>query len=410
MTGGTDGKLERVLSYVPGQTQYICMNPVRIGPSWKQGFPTTDRPAYFPVKKKNVAQVRALVVDLDVGRAGKVHEGMSPASAIAAFLVLGDAWGVPPASLVATSGRGVYALWLLHPLDILNSPDFDPVVKLWERAEAQLLQRLGNLSADAGAKCVVHWFKRPGTTDTLMVEGVETKTGRAVDYFTLIPNLADVPVYELPALVESTAVPNLLDFQNASSRPTRAAPVDTTVVGAGSTRGAQPSIRRIRDLKALNEARGGIREGLRAKFIFLLTVAATEIACRQRAGFAEAEADALKKAIEEGARFKPPMAESQIRAEIRSIIGARRRGSIFRVSNDGAAQMLQVTPEEAEALDLVSLTTVEVKAAREQATAARRTWREDWARIGLGSRRRARTSASRQVAVDRVLGRSGLEG
>jgi hypothetical protein len=409
---GEGGKLDRVLSYRPGETQYVCMNPVRIGPRWKQGLPETDEPEHFPAKKKNVVQARALVVDLDVGRAGEERGRMTPESAIAAVLVLSEPLGVPAPSLMGISGRGVYVVWLIHPLDVVNPPDFDPVVKLWESTERQLIKRLVNLSADAKAKCIVHWFKRPGTTDTLMVDGIETTTGRVADFFTLVPGLADVPVYHLADLAAGVNEPAIPDDRE-DARPADGEAVRRPAAARGDTRrGAEPAILRVRELKALNKARGGIEEGRRVKFIFLLAVAVTEIARRRGTGLAAAETEAMKEAVEEGAKFRPPMDERQIRAEIRTLSAACKRGTVYRVSNDTAAQDLKITPEEAEALGLVSLAPASVRAARkkaaEESVAARREWPEAWARFpwaGVLHRDRKehdKGTPERSVALGRV--------
>ena len=70
LLSGRDGRLDAVLGYEPEHTQYFVLNPQRLAPLWmdRQGFPMDSKPKYFPVKNETVAEVRALFVDLDVGR------------------------------------------------------------------------------------------------------------------------------------------------------------------------------------------------------------------------------------------------------------------------------------------------------------------------------------------------------
>jgi hypothetical protein len=401
-------KLSRLLNYQPGETQFFCPNPIQLTSKWikKRWLPQTGgEPSYFPVKRHCVAQVRCLIVDLDVGRAETEHEGMSGETAIAALLVARDSWGLPLPSLVASSGRGAYALWLLHPLDILSPPDVDPNAKAWEQAERQLIERLKNLSVDPGAKCIVHWFKRPGTVDTLKVEGLETKSGNVVTWFSLVPNLADVPVYDLHDIVERTkpepkpGAPRVRVTRKADGSVTYTPIFETTPTWAPTysaakgdphpSRGAQPAIRRVRELKQLNEVRGGIREGMRNPFLYLLAVAVSEIVCRRREGLAAAETEAMREAFEENAKLRPPLRPKEVEAIVRALIAQRRKGAMPRTSNDRAVRDLKVTLEEVASLGLVSLAPNTVRSARAYAKAKRRmarlesqqAWRAEAARL-----------------------------
>ena len=394
-----DRKVDRIFKYRPQETQYVVFNPLQFNARWirEQGFPETGELKYFPVKKENVTQVRALFADLDVGRAESEHSEMKPEHALGALIVASDRWGVPPASLIGISGRGAYVVWLLQPRDVLWSADSDPVVKKWDRAEKQLVSRLRNLGSDENAARIMNWLKRPGTRDTLTADGKETKTGRTVDYYTLVPDLEKVAVYDLDEILEATRIEQAPRPKAATEkvRITRhpdgtvtVAPIPFSQPVAPTARrltkraprpmdGSQPAARRVADLLKLNEARGGIREGMRAKFIFYLTVAATELSLRRHRSLKVAEKEAWETAKKANRLFRPVLPNAELREHVRSVVAEKRRGKRYMVSNGAVARALKVTDEEARRLKLVSVAPEAVRKARRAALEDRKRARQE---------------------------------
>ena len=320
-------------------------NAIRIG-----------RPLYYAALQRNVMELVALVVDLDVGRHPGEPGDLTAGQALGAVIDRVQANILPPPSLAAYSGRGAYLWWLLTAADghpPINDPDNNAQRRL---IAGELVNRTRDLEADqAAAKDENHWFKRPGTVDT--------NTGRRVDYLTWgLGHPSAVPLYRLPELME------ILDLHHSSAelpppaeRP--GSPKDSSWSPPSprpprrpSRNCAAPERRRMEEIELLAVHREGIREGMRE-----LTLWHYYHACRKfkfKARKSEAEGpDLVGEAQAETRKFntsycRPPLEPGEVNGVFRPLSRGEYSANGLTVS-----RALHVTDEEADALDLRALAT-----------------------------------------------------
>lgn len=364
--GDLDSMLPPILEHEVDETQYVMLNTLHPSHAVQ---PFKGKASYFKAANASVEEINALYLDLDVGRAEGAASIPAP---IALGLVLMEVQEgrVPLPSLAALSGRGAYVVWLLRE-DDPTSPHppraTRETVSHWKAVELELHARLSHVLSDHSATAVARWLKRPGTIDTLKVDGKEIKSGREVIYLTFGYDLARVPVYSLPQLTE------LLNVHFAPSPPVPALPPrldpppDSTPRrrhGGGRRRvkvgkGAEPYGLRVREIEAINTYRRGMKPGTRRLTLFHY-FRALEAWHRINAPGSDGRAVYVR-AKEQAARlndsFDPPLPQQEFLISIKHRrVGLQRS----RTRNVTVARDLKVTVAEVEALSLKSIVPAEV--------------------------------------------------
>ena len=263
---------------------------------------------------------------------------------------------------MALSGRGAYAIWRLRdPSGGLpeNTPTSLPRWRaiLWKLID---IAKELELSPDPVATNTARWFKRPGTLDTQIADGQETKSGNRVIYLPfLLDSQPAPPVYTFeeleselglvsppPGLEIPKSPPPGLEIQRRREKTTKR---DGSYVHAA----------RAQEILALSNSRGGLSEGCRhmALFYYFGSVRARYGCLYPGEGLAVAKA--RKAAADLNASFSPPLSE----AEVESACKARR----VRWTAATIARALDVTPPEAKALGLRAIAPAVVREHQDQA-------------------------------------------
>ena len=202
-------------------------------------------------------------VDLDTYSTayGKLHEG--PLS-LAVRQRLTDE-GIPPASLVVHSGRGLYLKWLL------KSPLPQAALPRWNAVQRELVSRLADLGADPKARDASRVLRLVATCNTKQPD----------------PELRKVRVLWVE---EADGAPLLHDFERLAEAVLPFTRKEAAAIEADKPSGRviqfkqggeaeQQALRfsyetlhwdRVTDIRKLRELRGPIAEGGREMFVFLM--------------------------------------------------------------------------------------------------------------------------------------------
>ena len=271
------------------ETLYWCPNPLRPAAIKSRQTPEelTDRvlsgggPQYLEVKNKHVAELGALVLDLDVGRPGS---RLTAAEAIGLSVIRALDGRLTPPSLFAYSGTGAYLFYLLTAQDGLLPLATTEAVAVYKGCQQVLLRLTADLESDRNATRLAQWLKMPGTVDT--------KTGHQVVY---LPFLSagdrDLRRYDLGTLASRLGIEPPEDRRH-DLPPGRvelliAPPIVATATPAPAGEPGAPRVRvrrvklgkggemwrlRYRELEALWQHRGGIIESAPSRHLFLRIV------------------------------------------------------------------------------------------------------------------------------------------
>lgn len=165
--------------------------------------------SFAPTGKKTLRWLNAAYVDLDCYKLG-----FSVGDTIGALIDMQDAGTLPPFSILARSGRGVWAFWLL--LDPKNPKEGEQLVyeqphtpltparatanaiALYARVQNAIVRRLAHLGADLGAVDGPRYAPFPGT--------MKTGSDQRVLYWAQATSKG-LPYYSLPELLTSFGEP-----------------------------------------------------------------------------------------------------------------------------------------------------------------------------------------------------------
>ena len=172
--------------------------------------------------QKNVHQLCAITIDLDVGRP---HDEQSPVRG--KTLTASEALGMihtkvldgefPAPSLTAFSGRGAYLLYLLKQNDKLAPPFYTVETReKWVLCCAELLKKTEELSSDATSKDFSKWYKAPGSP---VPKKPGSKSRDRVIYMLYgINELDQIPRYSLDDLIDTLDLKHELDLKNIEQK------------------------------------------------------------------------------------------------------------------------------------------------------------------------------------------------
>ncbi len=346
------------------EAAYWMVNPLRSGlerplPTKANGFAMP----YYPAKNANIVGLNCIAIDMDVGREGL--PSAEDALKLIAQAVRHDE--IPAPSYVALSGRGAYAFWQLRDPSGGMPLKTDVNLTRWKAILWKLIDetRRLKLEPDSNATREANWFKMPGTTDTLIVNGRETKTGGKVIYLAFTETLGGKPMLYTFDELERTlgmgemakAVKEICEEEVETSRPRprlREARID-------GRDGSYVHGARMGEIRALCQARmrgGETSEGMRHATLFHYFASARAYYGCKYPGEGVAVEMARRDAYELNATFRPPMSENEVEKAIR-LNKAHLARKCIRAST--VARALQVTPAEAEALSLWAIAPEEVR-------------------------------------------------
>jgi len=373
--------LPEVFSWHLEHTQYLCPNAIHpravIGSSVTEIGPHA-RARWFAASNDNVAELCALVVDLDCYKP-PVSLDAAQALGVAVTMILKGVLPMP--AMAAHSGRGAYLLWLLRDEGSDAPPPATPDnADTWKLVAEEIVRRTRDLGADPNARRLANWYKRPGTIDT--------KTGREVTYMTFGAGSPDaIPLHRLSALQAFLGVyhhqvdarddeppadaPEALPATvtvNSSYRSGRL-PSDRRKRIAKPGRGGECARKRIGEIERLSAHRGGFREGVRAVAIWVYHISLrADLRTRSDGtmeGFQEANQEAVLRSCQFSRTFTPPLPRQEVLAQARKSGGGK--DARYRFRAETIAQMLDVTPAEAEALGLNAIAPAGVREAARNA-------------------------------------------
>lgn len=289
---------------------------------------------------ENLRSLNAVYADLDVGRLTTIGAGRC----IEKLVKMAEDGDIPPLSAVARSGRGVYAFWLLkgsrgHGLPCTLKYEEDP---RWCRAAygtvmESLLDVLGPLHADRSAR---------DTQRVLRVDGsMHTVAGEACRYrFFEEDGLA--PEYSLDELLEFFgAKVRMSDIRDSRPTPVWMMPVKS--VGGGIPKNlAEVGAKRVRDIRKLEQRRGGWEQGTRTRRIRVF------VRSLVRSGVSRELAE--KEGLEMARRCRPCLIETDGEEVVRGVVKASSRQKCG-ASTKTLVGMFKVTAKEARELELESI-------------------------------------------------------
>lgn len=163
-------------------------------------------------------------MDLDVGRAPREaktkEQSLSVGFVIGALIELQDRKLIPPISLYARSGRGLYAFWFLQSAD----DDFMPPkawpnkITLYKQLNKALQARLAGLAPDPIAFDAARVLRVPNS--------IHSKTGHRVRYWAQYDENMGMPIYTMKELSGLLGVPlahdeKIIDQKRLYGRSTR---------------------------------------------------------------------------------------------------------------------------------------------------------------------------------------------
>lgn len=395
---------------------------------YSDGYATSEgkRVLPFEARKEHVAELTCAWADLDVGRSEDEDPDprarMTAGEALAAALEKVTRDELPCPTLSAFSGRGCYLIWLIREEDGL-APEATPEnLARWKGICSALTAKLSDLRADPNAGKPAQPFKAPGTRDAktgnIVIwnrHGIQRDGKRLADpRYTLAQLGEHLSALHIPTPIPARIIAPIVTRK--TERPALAAPLrleEPPRRHRGRTgRQSAPCARRVREIEALVNARGGMTTGERHATLFHLFreyrrwwlmenappsphQAGTDYAgctcspCEERRAVRRVAWGKASAACHQANRkFRPPLSESELQDALQQRKGPAAEG---RFRGDTIAMQLRVTQEEAKRLELRAIVPDAVRAEREgsraSAAATRRADREKADRLlldGLG--------------------------
>lgn len=291
-------------------------------------------------RKNEVRWVNACLVDLDVGREGaEGAEGLTIGQTVGALIDAQDQGAIPPVSIYARSGRGMYALWCLKAQDGNAQPGMGWAIDTAERINRELCHRLEALAADRRAVDAARVIRIPGTR--------HSKAGTKAQYWIAAGDDGHGITYTLDELSHALQLP--LPCSNPRPQIRRAGTADP-IASAHGRRGAQTLwSRRYHEAVKIADAMGGIPEGRRRICITMIGIFA------YRSGMTGAQVRETMRAIAKGCSPPYPGYDDTPTDTLVAEVLGNRTGFRNRLSKDALGKMFNVNFNMAMALDLQSL-------------------------------------------------------
>jgi len=273
-------------------------------------------------KSEGLRYLNACFSDVDLYKRGlELWDG------VAGAVYLQETGRIPPASIMARSGRGLWLLWLLKDMNGIFPPRAWPEKQfLWSKIQKVIGERLANLGADAAARDLARILRVPGSLNTV--------AERRVTYWIQAGQDGKGYVYTLR---------DLQDFFEIEVHPE----IGRAFVKRTGTWGgfAKVFASHLRQFETLRDIRRGFREGERNRSALLYTH------LLRRNGVSKSHI--VEFVLEMAAECKPPLSEREARQAVESAYSSikrkHRRGGGF--GNDTISNWLRITAGESEQLE-----------------------------------------------------------
>ena len=309
--------------------------------------------------------LNACYVDLDCGRPDSDNpaERMTWREVAARAGEMMDAGTIPPASIIARSGRGVYLLWLLRDRENATAPQsaYPEHVAIYENVNRELTRRLEHLAADKAAHDAARVLRLPGS--------YHTKAGQRVAYMFQADDRGRGFVYTLDEMCRRLDVSYLVPQPNAiQARIELASPQPQSAKRATKRPGTAPnrkqgqaamSAARVRDIIKLQCRIGGFAHGHRGRTLWTLAT------ILRTAGYSPSTM--MESLATVAQNCKPPYPSEANDLPLFAIVDKAIRDPHKWYKTETLMSGLGITPELARELELESLVPPEVKAERKAA-------------------------------------------
>ncbi len=270
------------------------------------GFPKYSRKAIW------LRFINAVAVDIDAA-----HKGgpFSFETLFAQFAQESTERGLPRPNLVCSSGRGMWALWLLHDAYRLDErPQAYPKTqRLAERVNRRIVETFEHLGADRKAIDCARVMRVPGSLNATV--------GRRVEFFCVTDHTHSL--YELALAFGVRAIKTDLHPDNQD------APKNENRVRAGLQRWRIP----LQGFRSLWKLRGSFKKDTRSWGVFYFAVLLRKVRTP--------ELEILTECMRLGQSCIPPLAPRDVQRKFESSKAVTRR-----IRNDTLARDLKITPEE----------------------------------------------------------------
>jgi hypothetical protein len=291
-------------------------------------------------KTDNVSHLTTAWVDIDYHTA--------PGGALELWQVMADVLravergAIPSPSVYVNSGRGLWLLWRIHPVELATPAARDLLVRI-NKAAAAMFAKVG---ADSRSTNVSRWTRIPGS--------VNSKAGKRCTYLFAGDEQGQPIYYTLPELAEAfnvaeCPVPKVFSALRPErrlrlERVDQATEKNPVNVAKGHRGQAQLNVNTAAALTHLATLRGGYRKSTRNIAAFYLSI------YLHRAGHSQPEIYAL---LSSPGTFVPPLSEERKAHHMK----AGREFKNIRTPDGGKsvryqtiADALQITPDESRAI------------------------------------------------------------
>jgi hypothetical protein len=316
------------------------------------GFQDTKR------GKEKLTRLNMCFVDLDTGRTdvnGKPVEGddgLSYFETVARLMHIVSLELLPPPTMIASSGRGVYVFWLLEGESEpgIGERAFPANRALYERINKALIEQLLRVAPDRSAYDAARILRIPGS--------IHSKAKKTVSY--------QMPLYE-DGKPKTYSLKELASFLRVPLKESKVLPSTrkTKVKGKAPERAKglmSLYLKRLTDIVTVEAHTGGFKQGRRRRSIFAF--------CVLLRGAKRNKRDALLLCYEMAGRCDPPYPTDEKDVSVKSIVdeifGLQKSGKqiikpSFKIySNAQLCRLYGITESLAKSLDLLTIKPLEI--------------------------------------------------
>jgi len=307
-------------------------------------------------KEKHMRYLRSCYVDLDVGRPeSKEKQKRKTASAtIKRIIDLQDKGKIPNASIIARSGRGVYAFWLLHDIesDYRSQRAFPEKITLYKQINSGLQKKFKGYAPDK-VKDASRVLRVPNS--------IHTGSGRQVTYWIQADQDGQGFVYSLKELAEFLDIP----ITN-SAIPKEIRLVEDPYIRKIKNRGSAPErkkgfnelqAKRIRDYLRIEQFKGGFKKGYRRRILTVYTEFLSKVGYSKK--------DALQLVERSALNCVPSYPSDDTDHTVSKLINDVYSGTPHNYRNETLCKLFQVTKTEAIEFNLESIIPDDLRKERE---------------------------------------------
>jgi hypothetical protein len=376
---------KQVHSMLPEIAQWLLEDAYMTVNSYYRTAPWNVRETGLPNvwrKEMNLRCLNAVYADLDIGRIGKSGAaGLSVTEAQALLIDLLVGGTLPPFSMTAQSGQGLYVLWLLRDDDDENAPvtyknpkTFAEQKALYKLINRAIYKRLDCLAADRICDAA-RFLRVPGTR--------HSETGKPCLYRVSFDGDGKLVTYTLKDLAAWFGVPVMAKSLPGNLRQWQANENPISPQKANGPKSLAAA--RARDLVTLEQWRGGWKKGNRR---FTLRLYAHFL---KSAGTPKVETEAAVSIM--ASQCQTPYPSDTTDQPISAILRDVWLETFLTPTQQNLVKWLQVSADEARDLELEKIVPIEV---------------QDERRIPRGGLR-AQEKSQRHAVIRQIIEEAGMQ-